>query len=227
MCGIYGSIRASKFEVLDAGNQTRGNFASGVFYHNGETYDHHKTQGSFKWTKQGLPDGFLYLGHNQAPTSSARIWSENNCHPFINGNWVVAHNGVLTNFEALKKYVPDHENVVDSSIIPALLNLGETQSKKDTEIDTVSKETALIKNVVELLQGTFGLWIVNLKTLNCYILRQGSTLFFDEDSFSSVKGNGFEPVEQGIIYRFMFKSRSKSHFRVVGNWKAQSPFFEL
>lgn len=220
MCGIFGSTNTSKFEVLDQVNKVRGNFASGLFYHDGKNYDYQKTEGSFDWNKINLPDGFTYLGHNQAPTSSARAWKEHTSHPFVNDNWVVAHNGVLTNFDKLKQdYLPDHENIVDSSIIPALLSHFE---KTFDKANTVEKEAHLIGYVLDLLEGTFGLWITNINTLNVYIARQGSTLFFDKNSFSSAKGEGYKEAKEGVIYRFTSKG-----LKAEGSFKSKSPFLEL
>lgn len=221
MCGIYGSINVSKFEVLDQANRQRGNFATGIYYSDGKSYDFQKTEGSFNWDKIKLEDGLIYLGHNQAPTSTERIWKEHNSHPFVRDNWIVAHNGVLTNFEDLKKqYIPDHDNVVDSSIIPALLLHFEKRSDNCTSQE---KEQAIIKTVLELLEGTFGLWIVNIRTLNIYLARQGSTLFYDQNSFSSVKGDTYKEIEEGTLYRF---SAKKGIFK-VGNFNVKSPFLEL
>jgi glucosamine--fructose-6-phosphate aminotransferase (isomerizing) len=220
ICGIYGSTNPSKFEVLDKVNQQRGNFASGLFYHDGQNYDFTHVEGIFDWDEIDLPGGFTYLGHNQAPTSSARVWRAHNSHPFVKDNWVVAHNGVLTNFNELKRdYLPDHENIVDSSIIPALLLHFEKMFEKT---NTIEKEILLISYVLELLQGTFGLWIVNTDTLNTYIARQGSTLFYDYNSFSSTRGTDFEEIKEGVIYRF-----SKKNIKPVGQFKCKSPFLEL
>lgn len=220
MCGIYGSFNASKFEILDQANKVRGNFASGLFYHNGEDFDYQRTEGSFDWDKIDLPNGFMYLGHNQAPTSSERKWKEHTSHPFVTDNWVVAHNGVLTNFDKLKQdYLPNHENMVDSSIIPALLSHFE---KTFDKTNTVEKEIYLISYVLDLLEGTFGLWMVNTNTLNVYLARQGSTLFFDKNSFSSAKGYEFKELKEGVIYRF-----NKKGIKSEGSFKVKSPFLEL
>jgi len=220
MCGIYGAISASKFEILDEANKVRGNFASGIFYFNGSQYDYQKTEGSFNWDVIKLPKGFTFLGHNQAPTSSERKWKEHNSHPFVHDNWVVAHNGVLTNFNQLKKdYIPDHLNLVDSSIIPALL--AHFEKTFDTA-NTQDKETQLIAYVLELLEGTFGLWIVNTNTMNIYLARQGSTLFFDKNSFSSAKGKGYKEMKEGVIYKF-----NKRGIKPVEKFKVSSPFLEL
>lgn len=228
ICGIYGSRVTSKFEILDKINRLRGSFASGIFYCNYEerTWDVQKREGSFDWDKIHLPDGYTYLGHNQAPTSSERVWKEYNGHPFLNNCWVVAHNGVLTNFEQLKQsYIPDHPNLVDTSIIPALLakvsneKLGEGC---DMSAITKEQEVSVISDVINKLHGTFGLWIVNVETLNVYLCRQGSTLFYDENSFSSTKGEGYIPLTEGVIYNFSEKGTIP-----VGRFSAKTPFLEL
>lgn len=221
MCGIFGSINTSKFEILDQVNKQRGNFASGILYHDGTNWDTEKTEGSFNWDKIKLPDGFMYLGHNQAPTSTERVWKKHNAHPFEAKNWVVAHNGVLTNFEKLKTdYLPDHENRVDSSIIPALLAHFEATFD---EANTVEKEAYLIGYVLSLIEGTFGVWIVNTNTLNVYLARQGSTLFYDKNSFSSAKGEEYKEIKEGVIYKF----NSKGSIKPAGDFKVKSPFLEL
>lgn len=220
MCGIFGAISASKFEVLDQANQSRGNFASGMLFHDGNNFDIQKTENTFNWNQIKLPDGLIYLGHNQAPTSSERKWREHTSHPFLTNNWVVAHNGILTNFDKLKKeYAPEHENIVDSSIIPALLSYFE---KTLGVANNIEKETNLISHVLNLIEGTFGLWIVNLSTLNVYIARQGSTLFYDRNSFSSVKGDKSKEVKEGVIYKFTYKG-----IKAEGKFKVKSPFLEL
>lgn len=162
----------------------------------------------------------MYLGHNQAPTSSERKWKEHNSHPFVRENWIVAHNGVLTNFDKLKnEYVPDHENIVDSSIIPALLHFFESRAGHCTSQE---KEQDIIKTVLPLLEGTYGLWIVNIRTLNVYLARQGSTLFYDDDSFSSIQGKDYKEIKEGSLYRFSKKGITK-----VGEYQVKSPFFTI
>lgn len=220
MCGIFGSVDVSKFEILDKANQVRGNFASGICYFDESTYDYQRTEGSFNWDDIELVDGYTYLGHNQAPTSSERKWQEHNSHPFVCANWIVAHNGVLTNFDNLKtQYLPNHTNIVDSSIIPALLKHFECTFDEAT---TIEKESDIISYVLELLEGTFGLWIFNIKTHNVYLARQGSTLFFDKNSFSSTPGTGFKEIKEGVVYRF-----TKKGCKPTNKFEVKSPFLEL
>jgi glucosamine 6-phosphate synthetase-like amidotransferase/phosphosugar isomerase protein len=116
-------------------------------------------------------------------------------------------------------YLPEHSNIVDSSIIPALMLHFEGEIKGDTQSQ---KEINIISHVLSMLEGTFGVWVANLATLNVYIARQGSTLFFDKNSFTSSKGQGYKEVKEGIIYKF-----NKKGFKQVGEFKLKSPFLEL
>lgn len=218
MCGIYGSHKVSKFEILDAANKVRGNFASGILYCDNDTYDVQKMEGFFDWNKRILPEGYIYLGHNQAPTSVERKWKEHNSHPFECKDWIVAHNGVLTNYKKLiKEYIPNHENLVDSSVIPALLD-----HFKSIFQEGPNQELAIIQNVLGLLKGTFGLWVYNIESGNIYLARQGSTLFYDHDSFSSVKGTDYNEIKEGVVYSFGW-----SGVKEVGKFASQSPFLEI
>lgn len=172
MCGIFGATEQKRFETLYNINRTRGDFAFGCCL----ITDTKSTQyidwqpGVVNFDCQLFTPGLKYyymLGHTQAPTSSQRNFSKATSHPFVHSDWVVAHNGVLSNFEILKeKYLPDHDNPVDSSIIPALL----TELDNGSEVETICK-------VLEELEGTYSVWIYNIKSKNIYIARCGSTLY--------------------------------------------------
>jgi len=104
MCGIYCSNDLTSFEVLQQANKERGNFSTGIFYcYNKANYNIVKEKYNIDWNKTKIPDqkGHLYLGHNQAPTETGRDWNEETSHPFWVGDWIVAHNGVLTNYNEL------------------------------------------------------------------------------------------------------------------------------
>ena len=103
MCGIYCSNDFSTFEILEQANRERGNFSTGLTWVDKDhrSYDIVKNEGIVNLDNLKLPvrkdREYCYLGHNQAPTSSERKWHENTSHPFLYGDWIVAHNGVLTN----------------------------------------------------------------------------------------------------------------------------------
>ena len=116
---------------------------------------------------------------------------------------MVAHNGVLTNH---KKLLPNHNCDVDSSYIPALLD-----SENNGEISS-------IENVCSLLEGTFACWIVNKRSGNIYLVKQGSTLFYDELTFSSVQFKDSYPLNGGVVYQI------NDSIRPLGKFKSNNPF---
>ena len=141
-------------------------------------------------------------------------------HPFWVGDWMVAHNGVLTNYEELiDEYVPMHDNPVDSSIIPALLDEFEYNHGpcEDTEAEIQN-----ILYTIEKLKGTFALWLVNIKTMNIYVARQGSTLFYKDANISSIKGNDYKEVKQGILYSYSYEGLTE-----IDGFIHDSPFLTL
>ena len=223
MCGIYCSNDLSTFEVLQEANKKRGNFSTGIFHcYNKANYDIIKKKGNIDWNKTNIPieKGCLYLGHNQAPTETGRGWKEETSHPFWVGDWIVAHNGVLTNFnELIDDYVPMHDNPVDSSIIPALLDEFEYTHGPCEDAET---EVQNILYTIEKLKGTFALWIVNIKTMNIYIARQGSTLFYKDSNISSIRGCDYKEVSQGILYNFSYEGLTE-----IDGFVYDSPFLTL
>lgn len=75
---------------------------------------------------------------------------------------------------------------------------------------------------MELLEGTFALWIVNTRTYNIYFARQGSTLFYKGTNVSSIKGKGFKELTEGIIYRHTGKGLVPEE-----GFNCKSPFLTL
>lgn len=223
MCGIYCSNNLTNFEILDQANKERGNFSTGIFYvYNKANYRIVRSEGKYDFDEKKLPEdeGFLYLGHNQAPTESGRVFDEFNTHPFQYGDWVVAHNGVLTNFEELMdEFIPFHDCLVDSSIIPALLDQTEY---KFGPCECPESEKQVILYVLELLKGTYALWMVNIKTMNIYIARQGSTLFYRGSNVSSVRGKHYREVKEGTLYNYSYEGLTK-----IEKYNYNSPFLTI
>ncbi len=226
MCGIYCSDDNNTFEVLEEANQSRGNFATGLLYTSIEGDQTHygiiRKEGSFNMEDTSIPENCnLFLGHNQAPTSSQRSFQDETSHPFEVGDWVVAHNGVLTNFKELQqecKVVP--ENPVDSYIIPYLL--AENDYRDGPSDGVVEGEINNITKVLQRLEGTYAVWMYNTWSNNLYVARQGSTLFYKGTHVSSIKGNGYTEVTEGTIYKY-----SPAGYEKVSTFEYKSPFLTL
>jgi len=227
MCGIFAAADFNKYIKLYLKNKERGTFAYGALFLS-HTYDAAmKTEGTVELSKnmiinnidmQMKPSEFYYfMGHTQAPTSSKRIYDESTSHPFHCGNWVVAHNGVLTNDKKLKSKIKNmsHYNEVDTSVIPALLN------QYSEEMDN---EVGLICEVLSKLEGTFGLWIYNKQSHNVYFVRSGSTLYANilDNTVSSLPDNDLVPLEEGVLYLVTLEGLTS-----VGGFTNNSPFFIL
>lgn len=218
MCAIIGTKSISKFEVLYDANLPRGNFASGVISLK-DIFNHQviKKQGTLNFDEVQLDDTCdYYIGHVQAPTSAKREWSFNTSHPFQSTSWLVVHNGVLTNWKEIREQHPDWEdNPVDTAVIPHLLQHYTEQCEEPVEGHEI------VKRVLNELEGTFAVAIIDTDCNSVYIARQGSVLHYnDHGEFSTICGEGFNIVPEGVI--LMLDTNSK--WRVVDHFEVRSPF---
>ena len=219
MCGIYGATTREQYITLQKLNRNRGDFSQGCMYIKPDKgFEIHKIpkklMAEYAPPKRKKFDH--YLGHSQAPTSGKRVFDPNTTHPFMVENWVVAHNGVLTNFKKLvNEFERPYENPVDSSIIPYIFY--KLQDSFNNEIDVIVKG-------LEYLEGTFGLWIHNTETGSTFLAKCGVTLFADvyDNAFSSVCHNSLESLEEGTLYQL-----TKEGITGVATFDCDSPFFTV
>jgi glucosamine--fructose-6-phosphate aminotransferase (isomerizing) len=222
MCAIIGSSNSSKFEVLYQANLPRGNFASGVIGLNREGDQMVlKKKGTINFDEVQLDDlNNYYVGHVQAPTSSKRSWSYDTSHPFESLSWSVVHNGILTNYKEIRsKHVDWDVNPVDTAVIPNLLQ----HFTEECDGECPAHET--IKRVLNMLEGTFALCMVDTDSNDVYIARQGSVLHYnDSGDFSTLGGDGFRMVPEGTILML----RDFKGWEVVDHFEInKSPFLFL
>ena len=212
MCGIFGSSNYEKLKTLYNLNKERGSFAYGYLYRDGQDrFLIQKGEGdTMPSSIVDIEDFNYYLGHTQGPTSSERTFTEKTSHPFSCGRWAVSHNGVLSNYREL---YADNDCVVDSSVIPYLLN----NSKKEDVVDIIS-------DTCSRLEGTFSCWLFDSKENDIYIVRCGSTLFYNKDGDISSKkpDDSWATIKEGDIYKLI-----DNNFVSVGTFKTNSPYFIL
>jgi len=221
MCAIVGSSKASKFEVMYQANLPRGNFASGLIgLNSGGDQMVLKKKGTIDFDSVQLDNiNDYFIGHVQAPTSAKRTWSYDTSHPFESLSWSVVHNGVLTNHEQIRsKYLDWDVNPVDTAVIPNLLQ----HFTEECEGECPAHE--IIKRVLNQLEGTFALCMVDTDSNDVYIARQGSILHYnDQGDFSTLGGEGFKVLPEGTILML----RDFSRWDVVNHFETKSPFLFL
>jgi len=201
MCAIVSSTDVNRFKRLVDLNKSRGTFASSLVRIDKDSISIDRFPGLFDMDNLDRDIKEHFIGHVQAPTSDVREWDVKTSHPFETLNWLVFHNGVLTNHKEL-----DPNIRVDTQCIVNLL-----------------EECNDIQSVVNRLKGTFALFIINKKTYDKFILRQGSLLHYnDQGDVSSLFVEGMKIILEGVIMKY-----DNSSWIEYGKFDTQSPFIFL
>ncbi len=223
MCGIAGSANPETAFKLYQSNLNRGYYSSGfMFIDSYEVFWIGKNLGVFKNVIVGSvnveylfsipfeysPEPAFHLYHSRGPTTETAGFVPENNHPFMYKDWVVAHNGIISNFKELgEKYFPEEDftGKTDSCIIPRMLSIKP------------------MNEALEELQGTFALWIKNTQTKDLYICRSGSTLFanINNGDFCSTEFDGSISLQEGIIYKIVNYNSIEIHSKFNFN----SPYY--
>jgi glucosamine 6-phosphate synthetase-like amidotransferase/phosphosugar isomerase protein len=183
MCGIFKSTKLERFNELYDANTVRGFSSFGGVFQRNNKHTVYKTDDVD--TKINIVAD-LYLGHLRAPTGIGLTFTPIRCHPFEYRNWLVAHNGILTNHREL---TPDHirDNhtyEIDSSVIPFQLHLHGYRC-------------------FEKFKGTWACWMYNILTRQLFITRSDNTLFVDPktaDFSSTATNNCNQSISPRIVY---------------------------
>jgi predicted glutamine amidotransferase len=208
MCGIAGSDNLEKAYNLYKLNLPRGSQSSGFLAVGDSGTFTHKSKETFELNVLNehvnkLPKTFnfrYFLFHSRAPTNSTEtVWNINHTHPFSQGSWHVAHNGIITNF---KNFDDSIHFDVDSSIIP--YHLDKLQN---------------IKEVYSRYQGLLTSWVVSGSDI--FVVKAGSSLWKDDNSFSSSEFSNSSYVDDDGIY---FKLHNNS-FVKEGEFNYTNPYF--
>jgi glucosamine 6-phosphate synthetase-like amidotransferase/phosphosugar isomerase protein len=216
MCGIAGSNNKDRAYLLYQSNLDRGYYSSGsIVLDDLGMWVCEKTQGKFRDLAEpacvpGIhTEGLYYLYHSRGPTTETKEFNELNNHPFFFGDWIVAHNGIISNFVQLGKEYFSKENFegrTDSCIIPRVLDMFGLQG--------LSK-----------LEGTLAIWAYNIRTKNTYIARNSCTLYANVENgdFCSTMFNNSQMLDEGSIYRINNNSSIVKEY----TFKTKSPYFIL
>ncbi|MCO4758996.1 MAG: glutamine--fructose-6-phosphate transaminase (isomerizing) [Oceanospirillaceae bacterium] len=179
MCGIVGAVAARPIsEILLEGLRRleyRGYDSAGMAVWNGEAIDRRRRTGKVQsladaLAEQPLP-GSLGIAHTRWATHGKPL--EKNAHPHMSTERVaVVHNGIIENFEVLKRELSDKgfafTSDTDTEVIAHLIN--DRLNNGEELLDAV-------RNSVARLEGAFALGVVEKNHPDRLIAaRQGSPL---------------------------------------------------
>lgn len=217
MCGIAGSINSKRAFKLYQSNLNRGCYSSGVMTVGGRSINHvevGKTLGTFNHDVSDFADHTTpiqyTLYHSRGPTSETKQFNPAHNHPFTYKSWIVAHNGIVSNFEKLAKEhfsEEDFTGATDSCIIPRLIH-------KFGLSGGLSK-----------IEGTFAIWAYDTAYNSLYLARNSCTLYANTDTgdFSSTEFEDSKLLNENYLYNLY------NHKLVVLPIKieSKSPYFIL
>ncbi len=205
MCGIFGTlsrtaISAEAFTALAERNKVRGNlgFGSVVGQRNGDcfTLDVARTTSPFDPTLVEFSNAQLALGHIRAPTGGQNS-SLSAIHPFASRDGLLAHNGLLLNYEQFGDWLGGNSaEVIDSQVI-----LGGIQTQLNTGL-SVGKAIA---TTVAQLDGQQGCWFWHTPSQRLYLWRVMAPIFWqrsaDQFTFSSIRLDGeVNLLPEGFVF---------------------------
>jgi glucosamine--fructose-6-phosphate aminotransferase (isomerizing) len=174
MCGIFGVSSVS----VDAGAvvlnglkrlEYRGYDSWGItVLDENSTISTKKGVGKISQVKQGFPKGSVAIGHTRWATHGGV--TKQNAHPHTVGSVTLVHNGIVENFEVLKKRLQKQytfKTQTDSEVVAALIDHFLKKHK--------SAKTALRRAAREI-EGRFALVVLFAGDRHLYAVRRGSPL---------------------------------------------------
>ena len=180
MCGIVGIVGKSNAcnIILDVLKKLeyRGYDSSGLAFIHNKELRHLKEIGKlgrlidrFKPLSKKLEDVSLAIVHTIWATHGKVI--QENAHPIISNNIAVVHNGIIENFETIKKELIKNNFVfnstTDTEVIPHLLNHFLKMGKSFFES---------AKNVLKSIEGAYAFSIINSDYDEIFVSRKTSPL---------------------------------------------------
>lgn len=205
MCSIFGSADRDEFFKLAKLNSYRGTHSHSVaavsLYHQTSLYSLDKGFGPLP--EVVLPtskDGFLYIGHQQAPTTKAK--EDTNIHP-SEGFGHLWHNGIIKEHQ-VKKWQKEYD--MDDAWDTKLLH----RHIERKQFEGLSEADGSFACLYHFL-GSLYLF----RNDNCPMFVKGST-------FSSTKFDGSESIDSNIVYKFNYNN---AWVKTTRAFKTKTEFF--
>jgi glucosamine--fructose-6-phosphate aminotransferase (isomerizing) len=186
MCGIVGYIGKKKaLPILISGLKSleyRGYDSSGVAFIKDNKINVIKKEGKIVNLEENLNlDEECYLGIGHTRWATHGVPNETNAHPHTVGDITIVHNGIIENYETLKKELikENYEFISETDTEVACATIDSIYKKEKDKLKTLNK-------LFEKLEGSYALGIIfhdDVETL--YAVRKDSPLIVG----TNVEGN--------------------------------------
>lgn len=246
MCGIFGIINNTSFKLKEIINgleelEYRGYDSSGVTYltKNGALKTV-KSVGKITKLKSKLDDmAEIYAGISHTRWATHGSITITNAHPHTHKNVSIVHNGIINNYETLKKGICNLKSNCDSEVIAHLLykylehntNI-EAMRKATSELNGSYAILALINNGKEIICAKNGspLYVVQNLKKKCFSsdltpLAKYSDEFYELEDGEYCIANDLSLVFYDKNGKIIAKKPKKINFKFVSADKGKYPYF--
>lgn len=198
MCSIFGSDDKAKFFQLAKLNSYRGTHSYSITVLKADSIIFmHK--GSGPLMEVDLPEGDLYIGHQQAPTTAVK--DDTSIHPASIDVAHLWHNGIIKS-HVMKEW--------------------QLKYRQDWSWDTKWLLYHLINHTEDLdnIDGSFACLFYNSGRLELF-RNDNYPMYIDGISFSSTKFEDSLAIDSGTIYNY----QDFSWHKTTNTFKTKNPFF--
>jgi glucosamine--fructose-6-phosphate aminotransferase (isomerizing) len=191
MCGIVGIV-SSKSCVKDVikglkSLEYRGYDSAGIAILNQNKIIEKKSIGRIidleKKINKSKYEGNIVIGHTRWATHGKP--SIKNCHPFVKSNCALVHNGIIENYEEIKKQLKLSNKNIDSDT--------DTEVIAEAFNKFIQRDNNIIKNIINIskkIKGTYSLAFLVKEKNAIYGTRKGSPLVLGiGDKFNSISSD--------------------------------------
>ena len=192
MCGIVGYIGKNKIKDILLGGlselEYRGYDSAGIAVLQNKNLSVYKAIGKLKnleeKTKDFQPEGFsIGIGHTRWATHGKP--TELNAHPHVSENSCIVHNGIIENYQELKKRLLDEGAIfVSQTDTEVIVHLFESNLKR------LNDPLKAFRVTLEELEGAYAVLLITKSSPDTiYFAKQGSPMLIglgnDEKHFAS------------------------------------------